>query len=160
MVARSLIVAAAALVWLGGQASHAQEAHEDEDQSATVAIDPRLVEVRFTDGSRLKAMLADQVVEVETTHGRLKIPAEDVRAIEFAQRPSASFISRMPNCVVSSLITGATILPAALVSSVSTTSRFRGASSAGEYSSRNRARSFSAGSATSLLSRAASWTAR
>ena len=91
MVARSLILAAAALTWLGGQAtSHAQEVQEDDaEDQPTVALDPRLVEVRFTDGSRLKAMLADQVIEVETTHGRLKIPAEDVRAIEFAQRPTA-----------------------------------------------------------------------
>jgi hypothetical protein len=61
---------------------------QDEEEEAPRRVDPRLVEVRFTDDSRLKAMLADERIAMETTHGKLSIPAEDVRLIEFAQRPS------------------------------------------------------------------------
>jgi hypothetical protein len=45
-----------------------------------------VVEVRFTDDSRLKVLLADERIDIETTHGKLSIPAGDVRVIDFAQR--------------------------------------------------------------------------
>jgi hypothetical protein len=46
------------------------------------------VEILFTDGSNLRLHLADEPLELVTPHGTLKIPAEDVLRIEFAQRLS------------------------------------------------------------------------
>src|SRR5262245_21533743 len=59
---------------------------EDQEPVKSAPVDPRIVEVRFTDDSRLKVVLADERIELETTHGKLSIPAEEVRVIDFAQR--------------------------------------------------------------------------
>ena len=67
-------------------AARASSQDEESESPQRPPIDPRVVEVRFTDDSRLKVMLADERIEMETTHGKLSIPAEDVRAIDFAQR--------------------------------------------------------------------------
>ncbi len=50
------------------------------------AVDPRGVEVRLANDSRLKAALADDYLVVDSRYGRLKIAAVDLRHIEFAQR--------------------------------------------------------------------------
>ncbi len=52
------------------------------------AVDPRAVEVRFNDDSRLKLALADDHLEIDTRYGRLKVAVEDLRRIQFAQRQS------------------------------------------------------------------------
>jgi hypothetical protein len=63
----------------------AQEGEEEESQPRTV-FEPRAVEIEFTDGSLLRLHLADELIEMDSPHGKLKIPAEDVLRIEFAQR--------------------------------------------------------------------------
>ncbi|MEX2027545.1 MAG: LCCL domain-containing protein, partial [Pirellulaceae bacterium] len=62
---------------------------EDEESAPQPDVDPRIVEVRFTDDSRLKVLLADERIEIESIHGKLSIPAGDVRVIEFASRWTA-----------------------------------------------------------------------
>lgn len=59
---------------------------DEEEPAPQQAIDPRIVEIRFTDGSRLKVILADERIDIDSTHGKLSIPAGDVRMIEFARR--------------------------------------------------------------------------
>lgn len=59
---------------------------EDSDSPGAAAVDPRLIEVHFRDGSRLKVRLDDEKIELVTAHGKLSIPAEDVRVIDFAPR--------------------------------------------------------------------------
>jgi hypothetical protein len=63
----------------------AQEEEGDENRPR-VPFEPRAVEIQFTDGSVLRLHLADEVIEMDSPHGKLKIPAEDVLRIEFAQR--------------------------------------------------------------------------
>lgn len=62
---------------------------EDEELPPRAHLDPRIVEVHFTDDSRLKVLLADERIEIESTHGKLSIPAPDVRVIELAPRWTA-----------------------------------------------------------------------
>lgn len=59
---------------------------EGDDEKPRVAFEPRAVEIEFTDGSLLRLHLADVAIEMNSPHGKLKIPAEDVLRIEFAQR--------------------------------------------------------------------------
>src|SRR5688500_16752542 len=65
----------------------AQE-EDGEEQQPRLPFEPRAVEILFTDGSNLRLHLADEPLELVTPHGTLKIPAEDVLRIEFAQRLS------------------------------------------------------------------------
>jgi hypothetical protein len=76
---------AALLAWLAPLAAAAQ-LEEGNDPKTARPIDPRVAEVRFADDSRLKVMLADERIEIETAHGKLSVPAEEVRRIEFAPR--------------------------------------------------------------------------
>jgi hypothetical protein len=50
-------------------------------------FEARAVEVTLADRSVLRLYLADEFVEIATPHGNLKVPAEDVMRVEFAQRP-------------------------------------------------------------------------
>jgi hypothetical protein len=59
---------------------------EGDDAKPRVAFEPRAVEIEFTDGSLLRLHLADEKIEMNSPHGKLQIPAEDVLRIEFAQR--------------------------------------------------------------------------
>jgi hypothetical protein len=49
-------------------------------------FEPRAVEMTMADRSVLRLYLADEKIEIATPHGTLKIPAEDVLRLEFAQR--------------------------------------------------------------------------
>ena len=82
---RTLVAVVALLIGVASMAAGGQE--EEVARSArSAAVDPRIVEIRFTDESRLKVTLADERIELETTHGKLSIPADEVRVIDFAQR--------------------------------------------------------------------------
>ena len=61
-------------------------AEEDEEENPLAAIDPRRVVVTMADGSQLKVRLAEEPVVMLTTHGKLSVPAGDVRRIVFAMR--------------------------------------------------------------------------
>ncbi len=50
-------------------------------------FEARAVEVTLADRSVLRLHLADEIIEIATPHGNLRIPAEDVLRVEFAQRP-------------------------------------------------------------------------
>lgn len=50
-------------------------------------FEARAVEVTLADRSVLRLYLADEFIEIATPHGNLKVPAEDVMRVEFAQRP-------------------------------------------------------------------------
>jgi hypothetical protein len=66
----------------------AAQDEDGEEQQPRLPFEPRAVEILFTDGSNLRLHLADEPLELVTPHGKLKIPAEDVLRIEFAQRLS------------------------------------------------------------------------
>jgi hypothetical protein len=53
------------------------------NNSQKAAPKPRDVEVRFADGSTVRMLLLQEQVEVVTKFGRLTIPADDIRRIEF-----------------------------------------------------------------------------
>ncbi|QDU31738.1 LCCL domain protein [Anatilimnocola aggregata] len=62
---------------------------QDRSSSDTRAVsDPRSVSLAFTDGSHLKALLAEEQIELQTPHGKLVFPIADIQRIEFAQRTS------------------------------------------------------------------------
>ncbi len=54
--------------------------------ASTLAFDPRAVAVEFVDQSVLKLVLADERIEIVTPHGKLLVPSDEIRRIEFAQR--------------------------------------------------------------------------
>lgn len=66
-----------------------------EASAAALAFDPRAVAVEFVEGSVLKLVLADERIEIVTPHGKLQVPAEDIRRIEFAQRLPAQTAGRV-----------------------------------------------------------------
>jgi hypothetical protein len=51
------------------------------------AFEANAVEATLSDRSVLRLYLADEIIEIATPHGNLKIPTEDVMRIEFAFRP-------------------------------------------------------------------------
>src|SRR5688572_10255785 len=51
-----------------------------------LAFDSRAVAVEFVDQSVLKLVLADERIEIVTPHGKLQVPTDEIRRIEFAQR--------------------------------------------------------------------------
>src|SRR5262249_4965050 len=69
-------------------------AADDDDEEIIIkpppasVVDPRGIEVRLANDSRLKAVLGDDYLEVDSRYGRLKIAVMDLRKIEFAQRLS------------------------------------------------------------------------
>jgi hypothetical protein len=76
-----LLIAAAAL-----QPGWIFAAEEEEEENPLAGIDPRRVVVTMADGSQLKVRLAEEPVVMVTTHGKLSVPAGDVRRIVFALR--------------------------------------------------------------------------
>src|SRR5262249_14736677 len=50
----------------------------------------RTFEVRFADGSALKMTLPDEVLEVATRYGTLKVPTSEIRSIDFGRRIPAA----------------------------------------------------------------------
>jgi hypothetical protein len=67
---------------------------EEEDllaaAQAAAKADPKAMEVRFNDESRMKFILADERIEVASRYGTLQIVASDIRKIDFALRLSDS----------------------------------------------------------------------
>lgn len=75
------LVFAMLLTWV------AQVSAQREPSSSTKsAADPRTVGVSFTDGSNLKVLLAEETIEMQTPHGKLTFPIQDIVRIEFASR--------------------------------------------------------------------------
>ena len=66
-----------------------------ETSAAALAFDPRAVAIEFVDGSVLKLALADEKIEIVTPHGKLQVPTEDIRRIDFAQRLPAEAAGRI-----------------------------------------------------------------
>jgi hypothetical protein len=56
------------------------------DKTARETAEPAPVEVRFTDDSVLKLSLRDKVIRLNTRYGKLCIPVNDIRYIDFATR--------------------------------------------------------------------------
>jgi hypothetical protein len=67
----------------------------DDDDELTTALrsaapaDPRAMEVRFNDDSRLKFTLTEDHIEMTSRYGTLQVAASDIRKIDFALRLSA-----------------------------------------------------------------------
>ena len=61
-------------------------ANQDGELMPLVGIDPRRVVLTMSDGSKINVRLAEEPVVIETPHGKLSIPADDVRQIVFALR--------------------------------------------------------------------------
>jgi hypothetical protein len=57
------------------------------------------VEVHFTDGSKLKLMLADERIEVTTPYGKLRVPDGDIHRIEFATRLAEDITKRIESAI-------------------------------------------------------------
>src|SRR5205823_5095659 len=52
---------------------------DDEKKPATKSNE---VEVRFGDGSKVRMLLLQETIEIETRYGKLHVPAADIRGIE------------------------------------------------------------------------------
>ena len=76
-------ILAISLVLAGGAIA---EDEPGDEAAPRGPYEPRAVEVTLADQSVLRLYLADDTIELATPHGKLQIPAEDVRRIEFAQR--------------------------------------------------------------------------
>ena len=61
-------------------------ARASEPNEKDQPTDPRAVEVLFQDESVLRVRLADEKIEIQTKHGGLKVPADQINRIYFAQR--------------------------------------------------------------------------
>ncbi len=58
-----------------------------------------LLEIRFHDETSLKLLILDELVEVETPYGALKIPMKDVKQIEFGLRHSADELKNLQDAL-------------------------------------------------------------
>src|SRR5437763_16364484 len=64
-------------------------AQEKGDKTVPIAKAPTSnIEVRFADGSVVKMALLESKVEIATRYGKLSVPVEDIRRIEFGFRVS------------------------------------------------------------------------
>lgn len=69
----------ALLVWLGSAAAL--------EKKSQVPTNPNEVEVRLSDGSRVRMLLLQSSLDIETKYGKLTVPTSDLRRIEFGIRP-------------------------------------------------------------------------
>ncbi|HKB04606.1 MAG TPA: hypothetical protein VKD90_20450 [Gemmataceae bacterium] len=83
----SLFARAVAGLCLAGGLSLLVVAQEASPAARKKAPDtPGAAEVRFADGSTVRMFLAQSAVEITTRYGKLSIPVEDIRRIEFGFR--------------------------------------------------------------------------
>jgi hypothetical protein len=92
---------------------------DDEDDllaaaQAAAQAEPRAMEVRFNDDSRLKFILTDERIEVSSRYGTLQIPAADIRKIDFALRLSDTTKKQIDNIIAELESTDGQIRKAAL----------------------------------------------
>jgi hypothetical protein len=87
-----------AIVFAIGGATTAQE--KTDKPAPKSNVDPNAVEVRFADGSIVKATLLHDSIEVITRFGRLVVPAADVRRIDFGLRIPEATSRRIEEAVV------------------------------------------------------------
>lgn len=82
---RDLVILAllAAVLPLGGADPPAEA---KASKKAAPKPESAAVEVRFTDGSVLKLTLREERLELKTAYGKLLVPFEDIRRIDFATR--------------------------------------------------------------------------
>lgn len=71
---------AAVLLWLGSAVP--------ADNKNKPLPNPNEVEVRLSDGSRVRMLVLQENLDVETKYGKLTIPSWDLRRIEFGIRPA------------------------------------------------------------------------
>src|SRR5688572_5784657 len=57
-----------------------------EEEKKKDGPDTKAVDVRFADGSTIRMVLLQESLEVETKYGKLTVPTDEVRRIEFAFR--------------------------------------------------------------------------
>ena len=96
-----LLILVASLAICG---SHDMAADEPEDDllaaaQAAAQADPRAMEVRFNDESRMKLTLIEERIEVASRYGTLSIAADDIRKIDFALRLSDSTKKKIDDAI-------------------------------------------------------------
>ena len=78
----------------------------DDDDELTAAlrsaapVDPRAMEVRFNDDSRLKFTLTEDHIEMTSRYGTLQVAASDIRKIDFALRLSTEKQKEIHDAIV------------------------------------------------------------
>jgi hypothetical protein len=70
-----------------------------EDNRSKVASNPNEVEVRLADGSRVRMLMLQESLDIETKYGKLITPTLDLRRIEFGIRPAAALAKRIDDAV-------------------------------------------------------------
>lgn len=83
-----------ALVWLACLSLGADDTPTTSALSVS-PLDPRAMEVQLADESVLKLLLADEQIEIVTPHGKLFVPTDEIRRIEFAQRLPEETVKRI-----------------------------------------------------------------
>ncbi len=66
---------------------------------AAAQADPRAMEVRFNDDSRMRFTLVEEKIEVSSRYGTLSIAADDIRKIDFALRLSDSTRKKIDDAI-------------------------------------------------------------
>ena len=81
----ALLIAAIVIV---GSTVGQEKPKEKETKPAPAAAHPEAftVEVRFADDSSVKAALQQKSIEVSTRYGKLTVPVDEIRSIEFGLR--------------------------------------------------------------------------
>jgi hypothetical protein len=74
-----------ALVGLAGSCVILAQA-DDPPPSKKPSVDPGAADVRFADGSTVRMYFAQPTVDISTRYGKLSVPVEDIRRIEFGIR--------------------------------------------------------------------------
>lgn len=56
---------------------------------------PQIIDARFVDGSNLKLTMASDAIEIVSPYGRLKVPMDEIKSVEFATRIPADLAARI-----------------------------------------------------------------
>ena len=63
------------------------------------APNPKEVEVRLSDGSRMRMIILQETLDIETKYGKLTAPTSDLRRIEFGIRPPPELAMKIDDAV-------------------------------------------------------------
>jgi hypothetical protein len=60
---------------------------------------PNEVEIRLSDGSRVRMMILEKTIDIETKYGKLTAPSTDLRRIEFGIRPPPEVTMKIDDAI-------------------------------------------------------------
>jgi hypothetical protein len=76
-----------------------QENPEKNGKNPKEETNPNAIEVRFADGSVVKMVLLTPAVDIGTRYGKLKVPSNEIRRIEFGLRVPEATLKRIDDAI-------------------------------------------------------------